>query len=226
MNAQSMLCRPGDYGADVSHLNLHKTFCIPHGGGGPGMGPIGVREHLVPFLPEHNLVQAPNQGSGGQISAAPFGSSLITPISWSYIRMMGREGLRQSSAVAILNANYMAKRLEDHFEIAYRWGGGVGGQLGEANRRTRIALTSTATPFQGNARQRGARVYHQRCRVPQVRRHLHRRGQAPHGMCVRPGNDAARALGGAERLTLFRSHTGLWLPRTYRVVARERLAHD
>jgi glycine cleavage system protein P-like pyridoxal-binding family len=120
MNAQSMLCRPGDYGADVSHLNLHKTFCIPHGGGGPGMGPIGVREHLVPFLPQHNLITAPNQGSAGQVSAAPFGSSLITPISWAYIRMMGQEGLRQSSAVAILNANYMAKRLEDHYEIAYR----------------------------------------------------------------------------------------------------------
>lgn len=120
MNAQSMLCRPGDYGADVSHLNLHKTFCIPHGGGGPGMGPIGVREHLVPFLPGHNLIAAPDQGSGGQVSAAPFGSSLITPISWSYIRMMGSEGLKNSSAVAILNANYMASRLAEHYEIAYR----------------------------------------------------------------------------------------------------------
>lgn len=121
MNAQTMLCRPGDYGSDVSHLNLHKTFCIPHGGGGPGMGPIGVKKHLIPYLPSHSIVTVPNQGISGQVSAAPFGSSLITPISWSYIRMMGREGLKEASAMAILNANYMAARLSKYYEVAYRW---------------------------------------------------------------------------------------------------------
>eukprot|EP01147_Barroeca_monosierra_P011263 gene11263-3309_t len=118
MNAQMMLCRPGDYGADVSHLNLHKTFCIPHGGGGPGMGPIGVKSHLAPFLPGHTL--SPEGHKFRQVSAAPSGSSLITPISWAYIRMMGVEGLRMSSTIAILNANYMANRLKDHYEIVYR----------------------------------------------------------------------------------------------------------
>lgn len=109
MNAQMMLCQPGQYGADVSHFNLHKTFCIPHGGGGPGMGPIGVKSHLVPFLPGHSRV--PGLGAGPQVSASAFGSSLITPISWSYIRSMGAEGLRASASLSILNANYMAARL-------------------------------------------------------------------------------------------------------------------
>lgn len=117
MNAQMMLCRPGDYGADVSHLNLHKTFCIPHGGGGPGMGPIGVKSHLARYLPGHVLTAEGHQLR--QVSASPYGSSLITPISWAYIRMMGAEGLRMSSAVAILNANYMARRLKDYYEVAY-----------------------------------------------------------------------------------------------------------
>src|SRR5205814_1825942 len=109
MNAQVGLSRPGDYGADVSHLNLHKTFCIPHGGGGPGMGPIGVRAHLKPFLPGHPLT-----GSGA-VSAAPYGSASILPISWIYILMMGNDGLRQATEVAILSANYIAARLHDHF---------------------------------------------------------------------------------------------------------------
>ncbi|EGD76625.1 glycine decarboxylase multi-enzyme complex P subunit [Salpingoeca rosetta] len=118
MNAQMMLCRPGDYGSDVSHLNLHKTFCIPHGGGGPGMGPIGVKSHLAPFLPGHVMTAEGHKFR--QVSASPYGSSLIMPISWSYIRMMGAEGLRMSSAVAILNANYMAHRLKDYYEVAFR----------------------------------------------------------------------------------------------------------
>uniref|UniRef100_A0A3Q4I0G1 glycine dehydrogenase (aminomethyl-transferring) n=1 Tax=Neolamprologus brichardi TaxID=32507 RepID=A0A3Q4I0G1_NEOBR len=123
MNAQVGLCRPGDYGSDVSHLNLHKTFCIPHGGGGPGMGPIGVKAHLAPFLPSHPVVsmQSVNISSSlGTISAAPWGSSAILPISWAYIKMMGSRGLRHATEVAILNANYMAKRLEGHYKTLYR----------------------------------------------------------------------------------------------------------
>uniref|UniRef100_A0A672M4R4 glycine dehydrogenase (aminomethyl-transferring) n=1 Tax=Sinocyclocheilus grahami TaxID=75366 RepID=A0A672M4R4_SINGR len=123
MNAQVGLCRPGDYGSDVSHLNLHKTFCIPHGGGGPGMGPIGVKPHLAPFLPSHPVVnmQSSNAGSSlGTISAAPWGSSAFLPISWAYIKMMGSKGLVHATEVAILNANYMAKRLENHYKIIFR----------------------------------------------------------------------------------------------------------
>jgi len=121
MNAQVGVCRPGDYGSDVSHLNLHKTFCIPHGGGGPGMGPIGVRKHLTPFLPNHPVI-APfgsTDQSFGTVSAAPYGSGLILPISWAYIKMMGGAGLRRATQVAILSANYMAKRLSDHYTILY-----------------------------------------------------------------------------------------------------------
>uniref|UniRef100_A0A674NJU7 glycine dehydrogenase (aminomethyl-transferring) n=1 Tax=Takifugu rubripes TaxID=31033 RepID=A0A674NJU7_TAKRU len=123
MNAQVGLCRPGDYGSDVSHLNLHKTFCIPHGGGGPGMGPIGVKAHLAPFLPSHPVVPMHSVNSSsslGTISAAPWGSSAILPISWAYIKMMGAKGLLHASEVAILNANYMAKRLESHYKILFR----------------------------------------------------------------------------------------------------------
>uniref|UniRef100_A0A8C2PPW7 glycine dehydrogenase (aminomethyl-transferring) n=1 Tax=Cyprinus carpio TaxID=7962 RepID=A0A8C2PPW7_CYPCA len=123
MNAQVGLCRPGDYASDVSHLNLHKTFCIPHGGGGPGMGPIGVKQHLAPFLPSHPVVnmQSSNaESSLGTISAAPWGSSAILPISWAYIKMMGSKGLVHATEVAILNANYMAKRLENHYKILFR----------------------------------------------------------------------------------------------------------
>uniref|UniRef100_A0AAQ4PU57 glycine dehydrogenase (aminomethyl-transferring) n=1 Tax=Gasterosteus aculeatus aculeatus TaxID=481459 RepID=A0AAQ4PU57_GASAC len=123
MNAQVGLCRPGDYGSDVSHLNLHKTFCIPHGGGGPGMGPIGVKAHLAPFLPSHPVVPmySVNASSSlGTISAAPWGSSAILPISWAYIKMMGSKGLAHATEVAILNANYMAKRLEGHYKVLYR----------------------------------------------------------------------------------------------------------
>ncbi|MEA5592886.1 aminomethyl-transferring glycine dehydrogenase [Rivularia sp. UHCC 0363] len=115
MNAQVGICRPGDFGADVCHLNLHKTFCIPHGGGGPGMGPIGVAAHLVPFLPG-NPVAADSNGS---VSAAPWGSASILTISWMYIAMMGAKGLTQATKVAILNANYMAKRLEKHYPVLY-----------------------------------------------------------------------------------------------------------
>ncbi len=132
MNAQVGICRPGDIGADVCHLNLHKTFCIPHGGGGPGMGPIGVAKHLVPFLPgdpvgkieirnpksetnPKSQIQNPKSATG-PVSAAMYGSASILPISWMYIRMMGEPGLRRATQVAILNANYMAKRLEGHYE--------------------------------------------------------------------------------------------------------------
>ena len=120
MNAQVGLCRPADFGADVCHLNLHKTFCIPHGGGGPGMGPIGVQPHLAPYLPGHQIVGLGDQRSLGAISAAPWGSGTILPISWAYIAMMGNDGLRRASELAILNANYMASRLEQHFPVLYR----------------------------------------------------------------------------------------------------------
>jgi glycine dehydrogenase len=119
MNAQVGLARPGDYGADVCHLNLHKTFCIPHGGGGPGMGPIGVAEHLVPFLPGHPVVDLGHERSAGTISSAPWGSPSILPISWTYIRMMGPDGLARASQVAILNANYVARRLGEHYPVLY-----------------------------------------------------------------------------------------------------------
>jgi glycine dehydrogenase len=120
LNAQVGLCRPGDIGADVCHMNLHKTFCIPHGGGGPGMGPIAVAEHLAPFLPGHPLVATGGTQAIGPVSAAPWGSPSILPISWAYIRMMGAAGLRKASQVAILNANYMARRLAEHYPILYR----------------------------------------------------------------------------------------------------------
>ena len=119
MNAQVGLTRPGDYGADVCHLNLHKTFCIPHGGGGPGMGPIGVAEHLAPFLPGHAHMDRPAKKAIGPVASAPYGSPSILPISWMYIRMMGAEGLTDATRLAILNANYMAKRLEGHYDILY-----------------------------------------------------------------------------------------------------------
>jgi glycine dehydrogenase len=118
MNAQVGLSRPGDYGADVSHLNLHKTFCIPHGGGGPGMGPIGVKAHLKPFLPGHPTTGG--QTPVGPVSAAPFGSASILTISYIYILMMGGEGLTRATEIAILNANYIATRLEPHFPVLYR----------------------------------------------------------------------------------------------------------
>ncbi|MCA9555948.1 MAG: glycine dehydrogenase (aminomethyl-transferring), partial [Myxococcales bacterium] len=120
MNAQVGLCRPGDFGADVCHLNLHKTFCIPHGGGGPGMGPIGAAAHLAPFLPAHPFSDHKAEKAIGPVSAAPYGSPSILPISWMYIGLMGSDGLKKATQVAILNANYMAKRLEAHYEVLYR----------------------------------------------------------------------------------------------------------
>ncbi len=125
LNAQVGLCRPGDYGADVCHINLHKTFCIPHGGGGPGMGPIAVAAHLRPFLPGHPVVPTGGERAIPAVSAAPFGSASILPISLAYIAMLGAEGLRRATQVAILNANYMARRLDPHFPILYRGRGGL-----------------------------------------------------------------------------------------------------
>jgi len=119
MNAQVGLCRPADFGADVCHLNLHKTFCIPHGGGGPGMGPIGVAKHLCPFLPGHPLVEIGGEQGIGPVSAAPWGSASILLISWAYAQMMGGDGLTQATKVAILNANYVARRLGAHFPVFY-----------------------------------------------------------------------------------------------------------
>jgi glycine dehydrogenase len=134
MNAQVGLCRPGDFGADVCHLNLHKTFCIPHGGGGPGVGPIGVMSHLVPYLPATHLSQSPANSftksgdeykSIGWISAAPYGSASILPISWMYIAMMGSKGLTEATKIAILNANYIAHRLESHYPVLFKGKSGL-----------------------------------------------------------------------------------------------------
>jgi glycine dehydrogenase len=125
MNAQVGLTAPGDIGADVCHLNLHKTFCIPHGGGGPGVGPICVASHLVPFLPSLQTRSRPSDGGVGPVSGAPLGSAGILPISWAYIRLMGEAGLREATQVAILNANYIAHRLQEHFPTLYRGENGL-----------------------------------------------------------------------------------------------------
>ena len=120
LNAQLGLTRPGDYGADVCHLNLHKTFAIPHGGGGPGMGPIAVTSELAPFLPGHPVIETGGEQSLGCVAAAPWGSAGVLPISWVYMALMGSEGLRRATQVAILNANYMAARLAEHYPVLYR----------------------------------------------------------------------------------------------------------
>jgi glycine dehydrogenase len=150
MNAQCGLCRPGDYGADVCHLNLHKTFCIPHGGGGPGVGPIGVAKHLAPYLPREFILdpttgtivfgegehgKRPPSGNGsafrdgegkaGNVAAAPYGSASILTITWMYIRMMGAGGLKRASEIAILNANYIAKRLDRYFPVLFKGENGL-----------------------------------------------------------------------------------------------------
>ncbi|GHF03406.1 aminomethyl-transferring glycine dehydrogenase [Streptomyces morookaense] len=126
LNALVGLARPGEFGGDVSHLNLHKTFCIPHGGGGPGVGPVAVRAHLAPYLPNHPMQPAAGPATGvGPISAAPWGSAGILPISWAYVRLMGAEGLKRATQVAVLGANYIAKRLEPHYPVLYTGPGGL-----------------------------------------------------------------------------------------------------
>ncbi|MFG2141561.1 aminomethyl-transferring glycine dehydrogenase [Streptomyces sp. NPDC048650] len=126
LNALVGLAEPGKFGGDVSHLNLHKTFCIPHGGGGPGVGPVGVRAHLAPYLPNHPLQPTAGPETGvGPISAAPWGSAGILPISWAYVRLMGGEGLKRATQVAVLSANYIAKRLEAHYPVLYTGPGGL-----------------------------------------------------------------------------------------------------
>lgn len=125
MNAQVGLCRPGDFGPDVCHLNLHKTFCIPHGGGGPGMGPIGVAKHLVDYLPGHPLSEMVGGRHSFAVSAAQWGSASILPISWMYIRMMGESGLKKATQIAIMNANYIAQKLDQHFPVLYRGQSGL-----------------------------------------------------------------------------------------------------
>jgi glycine dehydrogenase len=119
LNAQVGLTRPADIGADVCHLNLHKTFCIPHGGGGPGLGPIGVAAHLAPFLPGHPMLPSGGERATGAVAAAPYGSPSILTISWAYVAAMGPAGLKRATELAILNANYMAKRLAGHYGILY-----------------------------------------------------------------------------------------------------------
>jgi glycine dehydrogenase len=122
MNAQTGLCRPGDIGADVCHINLHKTFCIPHGGGGPGMGPICVAKHLADFLPGHPVVHPGGENAIGPVAAAPWGSANILLIPWMYIAMMGGAGLADATRMAILNANYIAHRLDPYFPILFKGG--------------------------------------------------------------------------------------------------------
>ncbi|GMA89263.1 hypothetical protein GCM10025868_45130 [Angustibacter aerolatus] len=117
LNALVGLAKPGRFGADVSHLNLHKTFCIPHGGGGPGVGPVAVRSHLADYLPAHPL--QPSDSGVGPVAAAPYGSASILPISWAYVRLMGAEGLARATKVAVLSANYVAARLREHFPVLY-----------------------------------------------------------------------------------------------------------
>jgi glycine dehydrogenase len=128
MNALVGLAAPGEFGGDVSHLNLHKTFCIPHGGGGPGVGPVCVVEDLVPFLPGHATASEARAGGVGAVSAAPLGNAAVLPISWMYIRMMGADGLKSATEVAILSANYIAARLADHYDIHFS--GGIDGVKG------------------------------------------------------------------------------------------------
>src|SRR6185503_14286870 len=127
MNAMVGVAAPGEFGGDVSHLNLHKTFCIPHGGGGPGVGPVCVVEDLVPFLPAHRTYSQATQGAAGigteaqvgAVCAAPLGNAAVLPISWMYVRMMGEPGLRRATETAILSANYVAARLADHYDIHF-----------------------------------------------------------------------------------------------------------
>jgi glycine dehydrogenase len=126
LNALVGIAKPGQFGGDVSHLNLHKTFCIPHGGGGPGVGPVAVAEHLVPYLPSHPMHPTPNKRTGiGAVSAAPHGSAGILPIPWAYIRMMGAAGLTLATKVAVLSANYLASQLSPHFPVLYAGEGGL-----------------------------------------------------------------------------------------------------
>jgi glycine dehydrogenase len=126
LNALVGLAQPGRFGADVSHLNLHKTFCIPHGGGGPGVGPVGVRSHLAPYLPNHPLSPEAGPETGvGPISGAPFGSASILPISWAYVRLMGGAGLTKATQTAVLSANYVAARLREHYPVLYSGHDGV-----------------------------------------------------------------------------------------------------
>jgi glycine dehydrogenase len=150
LNAMVGLARPGKFGADVSHLNLHKTFCIPHGGGGPGVGPIGVRSHLAPYLPNHPLQPAagPSTGSGA-IAAAPWGSASILPITWAYIRMMGGPGLTAATGAAILSANYIARRLDEHYPVLYSGAHGLVAHecildLRELTKRTGVTVDDVA----------------------------------------------------------------------------------
>ena len=150
MNAMVGLCRPADIGADVCHLNLHKTFCIPHGGGGPGMGPIGVAKHLVSFLPGHPVVKLHGRHEVGAVSSAPWGSASILPISHAYIRLMGGEGLEYATRIAILNANYIAKRLEPHFPVLYK--GAQGTVAHECILDTRVVKQSSGVDVEDIAK--------------------------------------------------------------------------
>ncbi len=161
LNAMVGLARPGKFGADVSHLNLHKTFCIPHGGGGPGVGPVAVRSHLAPYLPNHPLQSAAGPGTGsGAIASAPWGSASILPISWAYLRLMGPTGLTRATAVAILSANYLAKRLAPHYPVLYAGAHGLVAHecildLRQITRETGVTVDDVAKRLIGDDRDQG-----------------------------------------------------------------------
>jgi glycine dehydrogenase len=150
LNALVGLARPGRFGGDVSHLNLHKTFTIPHGGGGPGVGPIGVRAHLAPFLPNHPLVPEAGPETGvGPVASAPWGSAGILPISWAYVRLMGPDGLTKATQAAVLAANYLARRLQDHYPVLYTGRDGLVAHecildLREITKRTGVTVDDVA----------------------------------------------------------------------------------
>ncbi len=184
MNAMVGLCRPGDIGADVCHLNLHKTFCIPHGGGGPGMGPIGVAKHLVPFLPGNPVVERRRREGVGAVSAAPWGSASILPISMMYIDMMGGEGLTHATKIAILNANYIAQRLEAHYPVLYKGANG--------HRGARVHRRSAPAQGVGRRRGRGHRQAADGLRLPRAD------GLVPGGGHADDRADGERVEGGAR----------------------------
>ncbi len=221
LNALLGLAQPGQFGADVSHLNLHKTFCIPHGGGGPGVGPVGVGAHLAPFLPNHPLLDAAGPASGiGPISAAPYGSAGILPISYAYIAMMGADGLTSATEHALLAANYVAHRLDDHFPVLYAGRSGRvahecildlrpltksqrhhGGRRGQAAGRLRLPRSDHELPGGRHVDGRADRVGESGGARPVLRRDDRH-----------PGRDRARSSRGSGRTRTTRWST----PRTPR----------
>ena len=195
LNALLGYARFGDFGGDVSHLNLHKTFCIPHGGGGPGVGPVAAKAHLAPYLPGHPLAQRADHAGGvshdgGPVSAAPYGQPGILPISWAYVRMMGSEGLKQATAAAVLAANYIAARLRDHYP------GALHGR--QRPRRARVH-PRPASAHRGDRRhRRRRRQAAHRLRLPRADDVVPGRGH-PHGRADRVARTSPRSTASSRR---------------------------